>query len=310
MNRPDDGGNLVDALVRGVTTFFLATTLALPAIGAPPLVPNADRPFSSEDWKAVGGRNAKAPDVPWAAAIFDDNVPISRGPVCGGTFVSAKVVLTAAHCVVDDTRCNDPPRVGSLRVMYGGTDLRLPMRSVGVRDVHFPTARYGCGGNRVNDIALLELQEIVSVASYMQLVSAQRDAQQPGGGHSHLSVVGWGVSRTGGVLNQVLQEVADVPLVPLEACNGPSLLNGKAPPGILCAGQPGKAACKGDSGGPLFFRGPGGAVEQHGIVSQGSGCGERDKPTIYTRVGPHQGWIAATAYKVSCAVPLGAKAVC
>lgn len=58
---------------------------------------------------------------------------------------------------------------------------------------------------------------------------------------------------------------------------------------MICAGREGKwdvDACRGDSGGPLICDG-----EVVAIVSWGSHCGEKGKPTIFTSVYHHRDWI-------------------
>ncbi|CAM2117970.1 unnamed protein product [Caretta caretta] len=54
---------------------------------------------------------------------------------------------------------------------------------------------------------------------------------------------------------------------------------------MLCAGylQGGTNACQGGSAVPLVCEEQGRAT-MHGIVSWGVGCGEQDKPSIYTNV--------------------------
>ena len=59
----------------------------------------------------------------------------------------------------------------------------------------------------------------------------------------------------------------------------------------LCAGDPGKDACMGDSGGPLLAKTEADEIVQIGIVSFGSKkCGD-GFPGIYTKVSAFISWI-------------------
>ncbi|ELK30945.1 Coagulation factor XII [Myotis davidii] len=91
-----------------------------------------------------------------------------------------------------------------------------------------------------------------------------------------------------------LQE-AQVPLIPHEHCSDPDMHGNAFYPGMLCAGFPegGTDACQGDSGGPLVCEegDKGRRLTLRGIISWGSGCGDRNKPGVYTDVANYLTWI-------------------
>uniref|UniRef100_A0A667XGU5 Transmembrane serine protease 7 n=1 Tax=Myripristis murdjan TaxID=586833 RepID=A0A667XGU5_9TELE len=69
---------------------------------------------------------------------------------------------------------------------------------------------------------------------------------------------------------------------------------GPISPRMLCAGVPSgeQDACRGDSGGPLSCRAPGGGRWfLIGIVSWGAGCGRPNLPGVYTKVNKFTSWI-------------------
>jgi len=63
---------------------------------------------------------------------------------------------------------------------------------------------------------------------------------------------------------------------------------------MLCAGytEGGRDTCQGDSGGPLVCK-RGNRWWQHGIVSFGRGCAERNFPGVYSNVVEYLPWIKA-----------------
>jgi secreted trypsin-like serine protease len=97
------------------------------------------------------------------------------------------------------------------------------------------------------------------------------------------TVFGWG-DTTGRSDYASTLHAADLTVLPDATCEGvyPRRSGGAyAASSMLCAGDPlgGLDACQGDSGGPLVAGG-----RLIGLVSWGSGCGERDYPGVYTRI--------------------------
>ncbi|KAF5920565.1 hypothetical protein HPG69_012046 [Diceros bicornis minor] len=152
-----------------------------------------------------------------------------------------------------------------------------------------------------HDLALLRLQERADgtcavLSPFVQPVCLPSGVARPAEPEAALcEVAGWGHQFEGAVeFSSFLQE-AQVPLIPPERCSAPDVHGAAFASGMLCAGflEGGTDACQGDSGGPLVCEDE--TAERRlilrGIVSWGTGCGDRYKPGVYTDVANYLDWI-------------------
>lgn len=89
---------------------------------------------------------------------------------------------------------------------------------------------------------------------------------------------------------------ANVPLIEKQECQKMyQSINRNIVKGMMCAGysQGGVDACRADSGGPLTCK-TDGKFYIHGIVSWGEGCGQPNRPGVYTNVKDYLKWIEHT----------------
>ena len=236
--------------------------------------------------RIVGGHYAEIRDWPWQVLVKGT---AGDGSVltCGGSMISPRWVLTAAHCLVHES--------GTPLTQYG-----LQYSVVHGRDR--PHGHAGIPAGRLipheafnpvtltNDIALIRLTKNIPGSQPIQLSSNRLDDvfARPG---LCATVIGWGTTAEGGYGSDTLQQ-AYLPIVGRTNCE--YAYPGEVTEDHICAGyeQGTVDSCQGDSGGPLMVRqGDSNRHIQIGVVSWGAGCARPGFPGIYTRVSKYIDWI-------------------
>ncbi|KAK6192044.1 hypothetical protein SNE40_003591 [Patella caerulea] len=234
----------------------------------------------------VGGSQSVRGEWPWVAAIYS-----GKNLVCGGTIVADRWILTAGHCVQG---ISHSPQTTSVAVGL----VNLNQTGVGAQKIKVFEILVHPDHNFIYhaDIALLRLQKpIVFTDNIRPLCLPTRlHSWSPS---LPCYIAGWGVNHTQNVHLKATSENlhhAKIKLWPHSKCK--AVYPQKLKDFMICAGYETGIidACKGDSGGPLMCRTGDDNWQLVGITSWGEGCGEMNKPGVYTRVDHYIQWIKQT----------------
>ncbi|XP_036148082.1 uncharacterized protein LOC118644183 [Monomorium pharaonis] len=231
-------------------------------------------------------------EYPWQVAILKKDTTESVY-VCGGTLISPRHIITAAHCVKTHAGRELRARLGEWDVNH---DVEFyPYIERDIVSVFVHPEFYA--GTLANDIAILKLDHDVDFTKNPHISAACLPDKLDDFTGTRCWTTGWGKDAFGdyGKYQNILKEV-DVPVVSNHVCEqqmrrtrlGPSF---NLHPGFVCAGgEEGKDACKGDGGGPMVCERHG-RWQLTGVVSWGIGCGQVNVPGVYTRVSYYLDWI-------------------
>lgn len=260
-------------------------------------------------YRIIGGVPAARNAWPWQVALFKRAANGSFMFQCGGSVVDRRWILTAAHCVYDESRrAFFHPQ--ELIILEGTTRIENILnqnragRRLNIAQVIGHEKYLGASDAYKNDIALLQLTNSANSQPVTLALPENNALETP---DQAVTVTGWGLIKafnkdwqdfkTGEKIQSGdpryftnrLMEVT-LSLLDCQRVRAGSNIDHSQ----VCAGVPegGKDSCRGDSGGPLVGKNSEGTFEQIGVVSYGwLECGVKGASGVYSKVSAFESWL-------------------
>ncbi|XP_030638892.1 transmembrane protease serine 13b [Chanos chanos] len=237
----------------------------------------------SESSRIIGGEISAQGQWPWQVSLH-----FVGSHTCGGSLVAEDFVVTAAHCFPEETDGARNPSYWRVYIgMVSQYNLPLPYyisKIILNENYNSDTSNY--------DIALLKLTEPALLSANVRPVCFPAFDQNFAPG-TQCWTSGFGTTEDGAAQSSHYLYDVSVNIISSDVCNGYQVYGGRVSENMLCAGdlQGGKDSCQGDSGGPLMCKGSDGRWYLAGVTSWGTGCGQRNKPGVYSNVQRLLPWV-------------------
>lgn len=237
--------------------------------------------------RIVGGTATQRGSLPFMAVILSSGIGASptsyQFNYCGGTRITSRHILTAAHCAVAVGDYVETPRwdlsstLSSEAALFGAKRQRVVKATA--HPLYSKTTKK-------NDVMVVELEADVANAPTVGIVGAATASLMNAGVQA--TTAGWGgtVAVSGSDPTSGFPAILRSVTVPVISSTTCSSLIGTLDPTMLCAGvlSGGFDSCQGDSGGPLMVQSGSNGWVQIGIVSFGDGCAQPNRPGVYTNL--------------------------
>ncbi|KAI9475323.1 trypsin-like cysteine/serine peptidase domain-containing protein [Coemansia mojavensis] len=241
-------------------------------------------------------------DLPDNAAPFEVHLTSTTDDglefVCGGTLVTNRHIVTAAHCVYQPNNQLYAPN--SIKVGYGSDKLSEQLATAAIKVT--PHSQYGVNTDKgvavgVNDIAVIEVEPLQT----NQFVAPIEIFKGSLPANSELIAVGWGAQVSNNSIASLAKELKAVKLLvgDMEGCRKFDPFYIDANGSRICTlnrPRPGNSTCKGDSGSGAFVI-VDSKIYLAGVDSQGGrqndpSCGTDDGYTLFTNVSNYTPFIS------------------
>ncbi|XP_073458585.1 transmembrane protease serine 13 [Aquarana catesbeiana] len=232
--------------------------------------------------RIIGGTSASTGEWPWQVSL---QVPNGKryAHVCGGTLINSNYVLTASHCFGISIPMED------WRIVAGTNNLNQARSVSGVSAI-IRHENYNAD-NDDYDMALMKLKNPFTYSATIQPACLPMTNQ-----NFYPNTKCWitGFGKTVAASEETSQQLmkAEVAIISESTCNSVNVYNGHISARMMCAGdlRGGTDSCQGDSGGPLV------CLQENrwylaGVTSWGTGCGQPNKPGVYSYVPEFLSWI-------------------
>lgn len=346
---PENDDIVVPAMTPDRMKMLAAKQKYFPLMAGMSLSPAASKSGTGE--KIVGGTKAAEGAYPFQVGLLKvkrekDGTFRPLAQFCGGSLLTERWVLTAAHCFVrgDKGKIASIDDVREIAAHVGGNSLigkadRILAKRIVIHPKYVP-------GTSVNDIAMVELERPPSAdaANVGQVTVITKDTEaETLPVNAELTIIGWGMTEAkkssmdlletkvaavdrnacnrvltiarmkGSDIDQALSDLAFV--MNISPASRKSLeqnlvqFGGTVTAQMICAtaAVDGHDTCPGDSGGPILRKYPNGKMVQVGIVSFGIGeCGVAALPGVYTRLSLYTDWMTQVVESSKTAAPAAA----
>ncbi|XP_061395928.1 brachyurin-like [Musca vetustissima] len=264
-------------------SLLVAVASATPIEPRLPLVPLM--PLEELEGRITNGELAKPGQFPYQVGL--QLVFGNSGAWCGGTLISDRWILTAAHCA--DGADGATVYLGAIDIK---NDNEKGQQRIYTSKSNFVVHENWDPSTLSNDIALIKLPVVVDFTERIQPAALPKmDGKYSTYEGDMVWASGWGKDSDKATTVSPLLRYIEVPVLKQSTCRNYYL--GVVTEKMICiSGKDGKSTCNGDSGGPLVYKHDG-VNTVIGATSFGIALGcEKGWPGVFTRVTSYLDWIA------------------